>query len=359
MDLLQVEAISKKDERGFHLEHIGFTQLAHRNIAVAGETGSGKTTLLKIIAGLVQPDEGSVLFRGERVIGPSEKLIPGHKGIVYLSQTFELPHFLRVEQILEYANEWTVEKAQKLFDLCRIGHLFKRRTDQLSGGEKQRIAIARLLIMDPKLFLLDEPFSNMDLSNKSLLKQIIEDISKELGISFIMVSHDPIDTLSWANEILVLKEGRLIEKGGPQQIYTQPVYEYTAGLFGKYNVLSEPAVLMVLRSIKKDIHSGQNNLLPQKVIFRPEDCEILISCLPDVNSIIAIDESSAFSDGQVIKLTGVVSARRFYGHYNEADVKMGDGNTIVARSMHLVCKIGDTVSLKIPITKLRNVLTTV
>ncbi|HTF31167.1 MAG TPA: ATP-binding cassette domain-containing protein, partial [Flavitalea sp.] len=100
MDLLQVRNISKKNERGFELRNITFNQSAQNNIVIAGETGSGKTTLLRIIAGLEQPDAGEIIFRNEKVIGPADKLIPGHKGIVYLSQQFELPHFLRVEQIL-------------------------------------------------------------------------------------------------------------------------------------------------------------------------------------------------------------------------------------------------------------------
>ncbi|RYG01675.1 MAG: ABC transporter ATP-binding protein [Chitinophagaceae bacterium] len=234
MEFLKVKGIGKKNERGFELKNISFTQARQHNIAIAGETGSGKTTLMKIIAGLVQPGSGDVFFEGEKVIGPDYKLIPGHKGIVYLSQLFELPHFLRVEQVLEYANEWSEEKARRLFELCRITHLFKRRTDELSGGERQRIAIARLLIMDPKLFLLDEPFSNMDPANKDLLKNIIQDISIELKISFIMISHDPVDSLSWADEMIIMRDGEIIEKKTPYEVYNNPASEYTAGLFGKY-----------------------------------------------------------------------------------------------------------------------------
>ena len=239
MDFLRVRDISKKDDRGFEIQGISFRQEPRKNIAIAGETGSGKTTLLRMIAGLAQPDSGTIHFKEQPVIGPADKLIPGHKGIVYLSQQFELPNFLRVEQVLEYANEWAEEEARALFSICRIEHLFKRRTDQLSGGEKQRIAIARLLIMAPELFLLDEPFSNTDPANKQLLKTVIADISREMNISFIMVSHEPNDTLSWADEIFVMHEGRLIERGFPQAIYDTPHFEYTAGLFGRYNVVPD------------------------------------------------------------------------------------------------------------------------
>ncbi|HEY8968242.1 MAG TPA: ATP-binding cassette domain-containing protein, partial [Puia sp.] len=133
-------------------------------MAVAGETGSGKTSLLKTIAGLMPG--GRVFFEGQRVLGPLEKLIPGHPGIAYLSQQFELPQHLRIEQVLEYANELPEEEAQELFRVCQIDHLMKRKTHQLSGGERQRIALAKLLIAAPRLLLLDEPFSNLDMIHK-------------------------------------------------------------------------------------------------------------------------------------------------------------------------------------------------
>lgn len=238
MNFLQVANISRTERDEQVLSDVSFTQPAFHKIAVAGETGSGKSSLLKIIAGLMQPDSGNVFFEGVRIEGPAEKLIPGHKGIVYLSQQFELPNFLTVAQVLEYANELPEEEAQTLFKICHIDHLMKRRTDQLSGGEKQRIALARLLITSPKLLLLDEPFSNLDMIHKSTLKSVIHNIGEHLKISCILVSHDPLDTLSWADEIIVLKEGKIVQQGNPEQIYHKPVNEYVGGLFGKYNLIA-------------------------------------------------------------------------------------------------------------------------
>jgi len=327
MDLLQVRNINKKNERGFELKNITFNQSVQNNIVIAGETGSGKTTLLRIIAGLEQPDAGEIIFDNEKVIGPADKLIPGHKGIVYLSQQFELPHFLRVEQILEYANEWPEDKADNLFRLCRIEHLFKRRTDQLSGGEKQRIAIARLLIMRPELFLFDEPFSNMDLNNKNLLKKIISDISTELKISFIMVSHDPIDTLSWADEIIVLRDGEIIEKKTPSQIYNNPQFEYTAGMFGKYNLLEHgflqkfyPGLLL------------QNGSL--KAMIRPENCVIVSSVNSSINASINSSVDSS--------LKGLVTESRYFGHYYETDVFV-ENQILITRSSDQKASRGEQV----------------
>ena len=263
MELLKVSGI-RKQEKEFVLQDVSFTQVKFQRVAIAGEAGSGKTTLLKIIAGLLQPDSGNVFFNNIRIKGPYEKLIPGHPGIAYLSQHFELPNNYRVEEILEYANKLSDADAQNIFRICRIDHLVKRRTDQLSGGEKQRIALARLLITSPQLLLLDEPYSNLDLIHKSLLKEVVRDIGKHLSITCMLVSHDPDDTLPWADEILVMNNGRIIQHGSPIDIYSHPVNEYVAGLFGKYTTVT-PALVNLVPGLK------ERNSKRETMFIRPEE----------------------------------------------------------------------------------------
>ncbi len=319
MDFLRVREISKKDDRGFEIQGVSFTQEPRKNIAIAGETGSGKTTLLRMIAGLAQPDSGTIHFKEQPVIGPADKLIPGHKGIVYLSQHFELPNFLRVEQVLEYANEWEEHDARALFRICRIEHLFKRRTDQLSGGERQRIAIARLLIMAPELFLLDEPFSNTDPANKQLLKTVIADISREMDISFIMVSHEPNDTLPWADEFFIMKEGRIVERGSAKSIYDSPRLAYTAGLFGRYNV--------VPHQVAQTETSSQYDTI---AIIRPEH-------------VIMTSDTSA--------LTGTIREVAYFGHYFECVIEIPGIETetglltLVSRTVHYPGENGTAINV--------------
>src|SRR5688572_23428721 len=137
----------------FKLGNISFEQKPLQKIAITGESGSGKSTLLKIVGGLLDADAGEVLFEGKRVTGPAYNLVPGHKGIAYLSQHFELRNHYRMEELLEYANEFSNAEAKDMYELCRISHLMKRRTDGLSGGEKQRIALAKILVSNPRLLL--------------------------------------------------------------------------------------------------------------------------------------------------------------------------------------------------------------
>ncbi|HEV8514028.1 MAG TPA: ABC transporter ATP-binding protein [Cyclobacteriaceae bacterium] len=263
VNLLSVSGVTFGEEKNYVLRDIRFSQNQFQKIVIAGETGSGKSTLLKIIAGLEQPYSGEVIFENEKVKGPADQLVPGHPQIVYLSQQFELPKFLRVEQVLEYANQLKSTPEEKIFSVCRINHLLTRKTNELSGGEKQRIAIARLLIQRPKLLLLDEPFSNLDQIMKGILKEVIDDIGKKLKITCILVSHDPEDTLPWADEILVLKSGKIIQRGSPQEIYHHPISPYVAGLFGTFTMLN-------IDLIKKfGIKTSA-----KKIIVRPENFQL-------------------------------------------------------------------------------------
>lgn len=315
MSLLDVSGICIQEETGFVLEDINFSLQEFQKIAIAGETGSGKSTLLKIIAGLIQPQAGEVLLDQQKVIGPQDKLVPGHPEIAYLSQQFELPQFLRVEQILRYANTLSDEDAKTLYEVCHINHLLKRRTDELSGGERQRIALARLLSTWPRLLLLDEPYSNLDTVHKNILKSIVRDIGEKLDITCMLISHDPLDTLSWADEIIVMKEGRILQKGTPKQIYKQPLNEYIAGLFGQYNLFdaSEAGKLASLPGIE---------LNGKKLLIRPESITI------------ASDKNKAVS--------GVVKKITFYGSFYEIALILEEKN-ITVKTLECNFNEGDTV----------------
>lgn len=286
---------------GCGVSGISFVQQQRQKLALAGATGSGKSTLLKVIAGLLQPDAGEVWLEGERVRGPSETLVPGHARIAYLSQHFELWNNYLVGEILSYANDMSDEQAAALYSTCRIGHLLGRRTDQLSGGERQRIALARLLVKPPRLLLLDEPYSNLDRIHKEILRAVIRDIDS-MGISCILVSHDPQDILSWADEILVVNGGRLIQKATPERVYRQPVDEYTAGLFGKFNLV-DPALAARLGRLAGTA-DGRKELF-----IRPE--KLTLSAM-----------GNAAAQGRVVGVT-------FFGGYYEIEVELASSRLLV------------------------------
>ncbi|WP_290792266.1 ABC transporter ATP-binding protein [Flavihumibacter sp. UBA7668] len=236
-------------------------QAGHR-LAIAGETGSGKSTLLKSMAGLQNLSGGAVYWKGRRVEEPWEKLVPGHPYIAYLSQHFELRNNYRVEEILSYAEKITGEAAAEVYRLCQVNHLLKRKTDQLSGGERQRIAMARLLVGAPTIFLLDEPFSNLDALHKQTMKEVMRDLGNAMHITWVLVSHDPGDLLSWADELLILKEGRRVQQGNPLELFFNPVDAYCAGLLGPYSVLGNK----ILRPTDFELVPVENGVLSGTVL---------------------------------------------------------------------------------------------
>jgi len=317
MSMLRVAGLGLQEKESVALHEVSFTQRQFQKIAVAGETGAGKSTLLQLIAGLIQPSAGEIFFEDKRVKGPAEQLVPGHAGIAYLSQQFELPKFLRVEQALRYADKLPAGAADTLYDVCRIRPLLRRRTDQLSGGERQRIALARLLLSAPRLLLLDEPFSNLDRVHKNVLKAVIQDLGDRLGITCLLISHDPTDTLSWADEILVLRQGRLVQQGPPARIYRQPVDEYTAALFGDYNLVTG-SLLTAFAKLAGPWKKGR------PLLIRPENLVL----------------TPAGGAG----LAGRVTDVRFFGSYFELDVAL-PGGPVTVKAGTVDFAVGDAVTV--------------
>jgi iron(III) transport system ATP-binding protein len=313
MSLLKVSRISKRQANNTVVQEISFELEAFSKMAIVGESGSGKSTLLKMIAGLMQPDTGEVLFESERVKGPDEKLIPGHAAIAYLSQHFELRNNYRVEELLSYANTLPGNEAAALYEVCRIDHLLKRKTDQLSGGEKQRIAMARLLIGAPKLLLLDEPFSNLDRIHKMILTDVLQYISEKLKITCLLVSHDPVDILTWATEIMIMKDGVLLQKGTPEQVYRQPVNVYAGALLGNYNLIN-PAVAGVFAALTGIAANGR------QLFIRPGHIKIAAPGTPAVSGKV---HKVAFA-GNAYEVAVLVGDALVYISTIVGDLKKGD-----------------------------------
>lgn len=310
MALLQVQHISKKIDERIIVDDISFEQDALQKIAIAGESGAGKSTLLKMFSGHEQPTSGKIFFEGKRIIGPEEKLLPGHQHIGYLSQHYELLNNYRVEELVWFDNKLEETDIKQLLEICRIDHLLQRKTNYLSGGEKQRIALCLLLTKHPKLLVLDEPFSNLDPNHTNILKEVLNEIAERLKITCTLTSHDPHDTLSWADEIIVMRNGKIIQQGKPQDLYHKPVNEYVAGLFGKYNLLPPSTAALF------GIHSNGNS-----VMTRPENFRI-------------------YKTGSGVNAT--VQAVNFYGGHYEVEVLVGD-TKIITRSDSMEWNVQDKI----------------
>lgn len=266
--IISVKNISKQyqQEQASGVRNISFDIYKGDIVAIIGESGSGKSTLLKCIYGLLSVDEGEISFNGERVLGPDEQLIPGHKEMKMVTQDFSLNIYAKVYDNIAamMANTDVRHKHDKTMEMMqhlRIDHLKDKKITQLSGGEQQRVAIAKALVTNTSVLLLDEPFSQVDALLKNQLRADIKRIAAETGVTVIMVSHDPADGLFLADELLILQNGKLMQRGKPAEIYQQPNHTYTARMLGNAVVLAAEDA----RKIGLDIQDGHAVFYPEWV----------------------------------------------------------------------------------------------
>jgi putative spermidine/putrescine transport system ATP-binding protein len=205
-----------------------------------GPSGSGKTTCLRMVAGFVRPDEGRVELGGQDVTG----LPPHERDVNTVFQDYALFPHMSVGENVEYglkvkkrpAAERRERVAQALA-LVRLEEFGKRRPNQLSGGQRQRVALARALVNRPRVLLLDEPLGALDLKLRQQLQVELKRIQKEVGITFVYVTHDQDEALSMSDRIAVMDRGRVIQVGSPHDVYDQPKSDFVAGFVGVSNLL--------------------------------------------------------------------------------------------------------------------------
>ncbi|NEJ70065.1 ATP-binding cassette domain-containing protein [Rhizobium phaseoli] len=246
MTLLTIENISKRYGPVQALKDISLDVQAGSRTAVVGPSGSGKTTLLRIIAGFEQPDVGRVTLDGE-VLADGPATVPAHKrGIGIVSQDGALfPHLSVAENIGFGFERGAADREKRIIELLDMVELDRgmlvRRPHQLSGGQQQRVALARALGRKPRLMLLDEPFSALDTGLRENMRKAVARVLKAAGITTILVTHDQEEALTFADQVAVLREGRLVQSGSPQSLYLHPRDRETALFLGDAVLL--PAII--------------------------------------------------------------------------------------------------------------------
>ncbi len=223
------------------LENVNFTVNQGEFFAMLGPSGSGKTTCLRLIAGFDFPTKGSIQLEGKDI----SALPPFQRPVNTVFQDYALfPHMSVLENVaygLMIANEEKSSrerKAQELLDMVRLGAMAKRRPSELSGGQRQRVALARALAKQPKILLLDEPLGALDLKLREAMQAELKQLHKELGLTFILVTHDQGEALSMADRVAVFNEGRIEQIDTPQVLYNQPTTSFVAKFVGSANVLT-------------------------------------------------------------------------------------------------------------------------
>ena len=238
--MLAVKNISFSYDNQPNLHSISFGLTKGKNLALIGESGCGKSTLLKLLYGLYDLEEGHIFWNETEVLGPKFHLIPGMPFMKYLAQDFDLMPFITVaENVGKYLSNFFPEDKQarisELLEIVEMTEYANVKAKFLSGGQMQRVALARVLALEPEVLLLDEPFSHIDNFRKNSLRRKLFGYLKEQQITCIVATHDSTDVLAFADEVAIIKDGEIIESGIPKFIYENPKNRYIASLFGDVN----------------------------------------------------------------------------------------------------------------------------
>lgn len=223
------------------LKNLSFSIEKGENISIIGASGCGKSTLLQSIYGLHHVD-GKIFWGDRQLLGPNFNIVPGEDFMKYLTQDFDLmPPLSVADNVGKFlSNAHPRKKKQRvnlLLDLVEMKELARVKAGTLSGGQQQRVALARVLAKPPEVLLLDEPFSHIDHFRKNKLRRNLFSHLKKQGITVLVATHDSTDALSFADKTIVMKAGRIIDFGKPEDLYQNPKNAYVASLFGEVNEL--------------------------------------------------------------------------------------------------------------------------
>ncbi|WP_370090013.1 ABC transporter ATP-binding protein [Ekhidna sp.] len=331
---MRAEHISKEFEGNRVLRDVSLQVQKGEILSLTGESGCGKSTLLRIISGLEIPDKGAVYFDDKEITSWK----PEKRKFGFVFQNLSLFPHLTVKDNIFYALKRSDKEAAKLAELLEmtgLAGLDTRYPHELSGGQQQRVALARALAINPRLLILDEPFSSLDELLKAKIREEIFDLLRSLEITTILVSHQASDAFLIADKLVVMKHGEIQQTGTPSEVYQHPVSPYVSEFFGASVILNAKSIDDTKAETPFGTLKIQNgNKSKLQLFIRPENIEI--STQSDFN------------------LTGVIRKKEFKGPHDVLKIGTSSSEDLISLETERVTQnVGDTVYLKVPEEKIQ------
>jgi iron(III) transport system ATP-binding protein len=328
-----------------------------------GPSGCGKTTTLRSIAGLEKPTSGLISVNGAAVYASAQKLFvpPNKRGFGMVFQSYAIwPHMTVYQNASfplevgkkKYSKKEIETRVMRVLESVELAHLIDREATRLSGGQQQRLALARALVMEPKLLLLDEPLSNLDSKLRDKMRFELKRIQRELNITTIYVTHDQSEALALSHEIAVMREGRIVQQGTPRSIYEHPQSTFVADFVGTINFIKA--------TVRSMAEQGDGVVVDSEIgIIHVPNCpgckvgdELVVCIRPE--SIHLSDAKPGPENANVFY--GSVNAKIFLGEVLDFQVKMGEKimlarshpsqKTPVGNPIYFYVNPGDCIALK-------------
>ena len=317
-DKLVLEDLTKRFGSVVAVDHINLRVGQGQLISLLGPSGCGKTTTLRMIAGLETSDEGSIIVDGKILNGKNGGVLPEKRNMGMVFQSYAVWPHMTVEdnvayglKIKKFPRTEIAQKVRKSLEMVGLANYAKRYPTQLSGGQQQRVALARSLASEPSILLLDEPLSNLDAKLRENMRFEIRNLQQRLGITTIYVTHSQDEALAVSDEIVVMRDGKIMQRGVPEQVYSKPNSVFVAGFIGLVNSFCVSIEEHVPQGYRVRLQNGMRILAAESerqwqpgekavLLIRPETVELHATAQPEQTNVIPISISKVSFTGSIV-----------------------------------------------------------
>jgi len=329
--MIGIEGISKRFGDNEVVKDMSLTVKDGELLVLLGASGSGKSTVLRMVAGLIFPDEGRVLLDGVDITRSS----PRERNFGYVFQNYSIFPSMTVAENVEFGlkirkkpPEERQRQRQRLLEMVGLEELGERYASQLSGGQLQRVALARSLAYNPRVLLLDEPFGALDAKTRIQLRQAVRNVIRQVNVTTIMVTHDQDEAFEMADRIAILNEGRIDQLGRPSDIYYHPITYFTADFVGEINFFAGTVTRVEREGCEIELAGGIRVFrrgaypfapgMPVRYGIRPE--QMTISLL----------EPKSHENG----ISGIIEKNLFLGDITRYAIRLSDARLLDVRILN-------------------------